>query len=451
MRCFRFVSRGATATVSVLFALSCLVSTASAAGTAAGSAPPAAAVAAEARSLLPWMSERFEHLHRIPERLFDLPKTSAYVRAQLDELGIAYKYPYAESGLIATLGEGKPVFLLRADMDALPVTERTNLSYASETSGMMHACGHDAHMTMLLGAAKMLKARSDAGTLPAGTIKLLFQPAEEGGGGAGRVVAEGGLDGVDAAFGIHQSPLHAVGKVAYRAGPMLAGSAAFQVTFKGRGGHAGMPQLAIDSVLAAAQFVTAAQSLVARETDPFDAAVVSITRIETLGGASDVVNIIPAATVVSGSLRGMKRPTLEHIRDRIDEVARGIGAALRCRVECNHFEKEHPLYPPLVTDAAMTQQLGDAVHALFGEEGVSNAISQAMGSEDFAFIAEKVPSAFAAVGTYSEAVVGHPRRLHAPDMIIDEKALAVGAALHTQMALAYLETHPAKPEIKDEL
>lgn len=240
-------------------------------------------------------------LHANPELSFEETETSHLVRATLDELGIRHR-TVARTGIVAELGRGKPVVALRADMDALPIQEESGLPFASQRPHVMHACGHDGHTSMLLAAAKALKGMESR---LQGTVRLLFQPAEEGQGGASVMVAEGALDGAAAVFGMHVDPSARTGVVGARAGPTFAASDRFQVTIIGQGGHAGMPHKTRDPVVAASMAVVALQPLLSRETDPTEGGVVTVSRFNTGPGAS---NILPDSVEISGTIRGFSRP-----------------------------------------------------------------------------------------------------------------------------------------------
>lgn len=481
--------RGVAAAGAVLLVLlAAVVPAARTAHLAVSPHPLLSSLAEESRALQPWLSERYRALHRVPERLFALHKTSAYVRAQLDALGVRYAFPVAETGVVAEVGDGRgPVVLLRADMDALPIEEQTGLEFASEHPGMMHACGHDSHMAMLLGAARLLKFHSDAGTLPAGTVRLLFQPAEEGGGGAARAIgedltgkwhsgataagglaagsaggstgsasrADGGLppspssetrrllDDVAFAFAAHQAPSVPLGVVGVRAGRLLAGSGDVWLTIRGVGGHAASPHEARDPLLAAAHVVVALQGVVSRETDPFGSAVLSMTQIECLGGSKEATNVIPAAVRVGGTLRALDDADMARIRHRVEEVVRGVTGALRCEVDIDWMERVHPVYPPLFNAPEPSGLAAGVAEALFGKDVLlpPETVNPSMGAEDFAFIAQRVPATMAGIGSYSTGAAGdRPRKVHTADMVLDERVLAAGTAMHVGVAVQGLYT-----------
>jgi len=292
-----------------------------------------------------WVTDVRRELHATPELMFDLFKTSAIVRRHLDAMGVAYQYPFAGEGIVGTIGTGSgPTVALRADMDALPILEDNDVEYKSQNPGVMHACGHDAHMAMLLGAAKILKEQE--ATLP-GTVKLLFQPAEEGGAGADVMVHEGVMEGVDAVFAMHVWPWLDSGKFASRAGAIMAGATSFKITVRGQGGHAAMPHKLRDPVVAASAIVGAAQTLVSRGTSPLDSAVVSVTMMH----AGEAYNVIPNEVTLGGTIRTLSHAHMEVTKKRLIELAAAQAQAYGCTADVDWREEEQPYYPPTVNDA----------------------------------------------------------------------------------------------------
>lgn len=384
----------------------------------------------EAVAIQDWIVQIRRTLHRHPELGYQEFKTSALVRQKLDELGIPYRYPVAETGVIAQIGKGEgPCVALRADMDALPILEEAEVPFRSEVDGKMHACGHDCHTSMLLGAARLLKARE--AELP-GTVKLFFQPAEEGGGGGGRLCEEGALANpeVQRAFGLHVWPHLPTGTIGSRAGTFMAATGRFEMWVHGKGGHGAMPHLCIDPVSTAAKLVCELQTIVSRETDPLESAVVSVTGMH--GG--DAFNVIPPSMKLIGTFRSLTSEGLEHLKDRIREVASHVALANRCTAE---VEFPGPDYPATVNDAGcweLTRELGKQ---LLGPYSV-HELPPTMGGEDFAFYAEHVPACFVGLGIRSEEE-GSVFSVHHPRFKMDERALPIGTALHVAFALRSLQ------------
>ena len=383
----------------------------------------------EAHGIRDWIVQRRRQLHRHPELMYEEVRTSQLVRDTLDELGISYRYPLAETGVLATLGGGDgPCIALRADMDALPIHEEADVSFRSETDGKMHACGHDCHTAMLLGAARLLKEHE--GEIP-GTVKLLFQPAEEGGAGGRRMRDEGALEDprVERIFGLHVWPQLPTGSIGACEGTFLAASGSFLITLRGVGGHAAMPHLTVDPVATAAKLITEFQTIVSRETDPLDSAVVSITTIH--GGQA--YNVIPEVVEMKGTIRGLTMTMLQHLQTRLQEVAGQVASANRCEVEVEFPGND---YPPTINDAE-TWKLARRIGAdVLGASEV-HEMPPIMGGEDFSFYTEQVPGCFVGLGVRNEDQ-GAVYFVHHPKFKVDEDALPLGAALHVGFAFESL-------------
>ena len=297
----------------------------------------------EAKKISDWIVEIRRELHRQPELMYEEIKTSALVRRELDKLGITYKSPIAKTGVLATIGTGNsPCIALRADMDALPIHEETDVPFKSEIDGKMHACGHDCHTAMLLGAAKILKERESE---IKGTIKLLFQPAEEGGAGGKLMREEGALDSpeVERIFGLHVWPLLPTGTVGSREGTFLAATTFLEIKVEGEGGHAAMPHLTIDPVVTSAQIITNLQTIVSRKLDPLDSGVISISTIH--GGEAS--NVIPPEVKLQGTIRSLTNQGLKYLQDKVRKVAETIAQAHSCKATVNYPGND---YPPTVND-----------------------------------------------------------------------------------------------------
>ncbi len=370
-------------------------------------------------------------IHSHPELAYQEEQTSTLVQARLRELGIPFRAGLGGTGVVGLIrgerGDG-PCVLLRADMDALPIEEETRVPFASEVPGVMHACGHDAHTAILLGAARMLMERRSAF---AGTVKLMFQPAEEGGAGAARMIEEGVLGDppVGAAFMLHVGPELPAGIVASGGGPLLAGADSFTITIEGRGGHAARPHVAVDPVVVGAQVVSALQSLVAREVDPTMPAVVTLSTFN----AGTAHNIIPDRAVITGTIRAFDDTLFETLERRLRELVEGVASSMRAKATVT-FEMR---YPPSVCDERMAGVLGEAARSVLGD-GAVVPFEQRMGAEDFAFVLQKVPGAMLSLGVQSPDWPA-PKPLHTATFDLDESALPVGAACMASVALRFLE------------
>lgn len=391
--------------------------------------PPTLALLEDAKSIADWIVELRRQLHRRPELMYEEIETSRLVRATLDGLGIPYRHSVAKTGVVATIGRGPgPCVALRADMDALPIHEETDVPFRSEIDGKMHACGHDCHTAMLLGAARLLKTRESE--LP-GIVKLIFQPAEEGGAGADRMCDEGALHSPDVAqiFGLHVWPGATTGVVMSNAGVFLAATGAFEITVKGKGGHGAMPHLTIDPVSCAAKIVVELQTIVSRETNPFAPTVVTVGSIH--GG--EAMNVIPEEVRMSGTFRSLSKEDLLRVKRRIEEIATAIAAANRCDVAVSYPIKE---FPPTINDEAAWKIARRAAEHLVGAENVRR-MDPVLGGEDFAFYQQRISGCFAFIGV-SHADWHTRHNVHHPKFKVDESALPIGAALHVAMALEAL-------------
>lgn len=391
------------------------------------------ALTSAADALLPEAVELRRRLHRIPEISFDLPRTQSAVLDALDGLGLKTSTGSALTSVTAVLEGSKrgPTVLLRADMDGLPVPEETGLPFASEHPGSMHACGHDAHMAMLICAARLLaERRADL----AGRVLFMFQPGEESHGGA-RVMLEEGVLGAAgespvAAFAIHQFPLLPSGCVSSRIGPVMASSDILRATLTGRGGHASAPHRALDPVPVAAEAVLALQTYVSRRTDPVDPVVVTVGTIN----AGTVHNVIPETASLTGTLRTLSEETRATVKREVASLIEGVAAAhgLAARVEWEDG------YPVVVNDAEATGFAMGVAAEVLGAERVLEMPAPALASEDFAYVLQRVPGAMLFLGTAPPGVA-EPATLHSNRMVLDEGAMAAGIALFAELAVRTLE------------
>ncbi len=367
------------------------------------------------------------HMH--PEIAFEEERTSSIIAEKLEALGLSVRRGVGQTGVVAVLDSGKPgkTVLMRADIDALPIHEENETAYRSLHPGKMHACGHDGHAAVLLSAAKILSERKDE---LAGKLVFVFQPAEEVVGGAKAMLEDGALDGLrpDHSIGLHLSSTHPTGLVAVRTGPSMAASDAFRIVIHGRGGHAARPQDAIDPILIAANLITTLQSLVSREADPVDQAVVSITSVQ----AGSAYNIIPEELELKGTLRTFLAPTREHLKNRLEEVTHGVAQTLRGQAALEWLHGS----PAVVNDAELTERFREVARAVVGAERLSDA-PQIMGGDDMALWLEAAPGSYFFVGA-ANPDKGSDFPHHHPRFDLDEDALPVAVELLTKGALEYL-------------
>jgi amidohydrolase len=383
---------------------------------------------ADAHALQPDIVAWRRHLHAHPELAYQEVATAAFARAQLEALGLAPSPPLATTGFTCLI-EGRadgPTVALRADMDALPIQEENDVPYASTVPGVGHMCGHDAHTAMLLGAAALLARHRPE----RGHVKLLFQPAEEGGAGAERMIAEGALDApeVSAAFALHVHHTAAAGFVTVCPGQAMAAADSFDLEVVGSGGHAAHPHLSVDAIAVAAELVSALQQIASRHTDPLKPLVVTIGRIE--GGFAR--NVIAPSVRLEGTVRTLDAELRARVPELLERTAHGVTAA---------FGAQHRLdyrfgYPPTRNDPTLVPTLGRSVAALLGEDRLATA-PPSMGAEDFAYYAERVPGLMFRLGVRNEGKgIVHP--LHHPRFDVDEEVLPLGSALLADVALRWL-------------
>jgi hippurate hydrolase len=386
----------------------------------------------EARGLLPDAVRLRRRLHRNPELGLDLPETQRAVLEALEGLDLRLALSERSSGIVATLTGGRPgsTLLLRADMDALPMPEDTDLEFKSTRPDAMHACGHDSHTAMLVAAARLLSSRRAE---LAGTVKFMFQPGEEGHFGARVMIEEGLLDDdprVDGAFAIHVFPLIATGTVSSRPGPLMASADVFSIRVVGKGGHASMPHDAVDPIPIACEIVQALQSFVTRRVNAFDPAVVTVTRFDA-GTAS---NVVPESATFSGTVRTISERTREAVHRGLEDVARGIATAHGAEAQVQIFRG----YPVTVNNEDFTRFAMDVASELLGAQHVVEQPTPAMGAEDFSYILQRVPGTMAIVGVRPDGI-DQPAPCHSNRMVMNEAGMATGIALHAAVALRYLD------------
>lgn len=382
-----------------------------------------------ALSLQDELSRLRRQVHRYPELGYDEIRTAATVAEYLTALGIPIRKGVAKTGIIGYLGEGRPVVMLRADMDALQIQEQNAVEYASERPGLMHACGHDAHVACLLGAARLLSSNP-----PPGQVRFLFQPSEEGADeegkhGGRRVLDEGHVDDLDAVFALHVSPELQSGTVAVREGPVSSASDRFRGTILGRSCHGARPQEGLDAVVLAAHAVLALNTIVSRRVEPMDSAVVTVGTLN----AGTRHNIVSGSACLTGTLRSYRPKTREFLIvevERAFSLARTLGGDYEINIDRG--------CPSVVNDPGLTELVRGVAETLVGEQRTLLA-DQMMGSEDFSFLASKAPGCFMRLG------VGFPgtalRIAHSPTFDVDETALPIGAAMLAKVADTFLRTH----------
>ncbi|CAM5604192.1 hippurate hydrolase [Aquamicrobium terrae] len=362
------------------------------------------------------------HLHANPELNFDVVETAAFVADKLKSFGCdEVATGIGRTGVVGVirgrLGEGAAIGL-RADMDALPIAETTGRPYASRNPGKMHACGHDGHTAMLLGAAKYLAETRNF----AGSVAVIFQPAEEGGGGGNEMVKDGMMErfGIARVFGMHNMPGLPVGQFAIRPGPIMAATAEFTITVGGRGGHAAMPQATIDPIVIASQLVGALQTIASRSTDPVEALVVSVTKFH----AGDAYNVIPEKAVLAGTVRTLKKDVAAKAEERMRALCAGLAASFGAAIELD-FDAN---YPVTFNHERETAFAADVAAAVAGEAQVHRAIQPLMGGEDFSYMLEARPGAFIFVGN------GDSAGLHHPAYDFNDEAIAHGMSYWVKLA-----------------
>ena len=358
-----------------------------------------------------------QDLHRHPELLYDVHRTAGMVANNLRRFGIdEVATGIGKTGVVGIIrgknNGGGPVIGLRADMDALPITEATGLSYASENHGLMHACGHDGHTAMLLTAARHLAETRNFG----GTVAVIFQPAEEGGGGAKAMLDDGLMErfGIEEVYGMHNMPGIPIGHFGIRPGPILASTDEFEIRIRGRGGHAALPHLTADPIVAAAAIVQALQIVTSRGVDPLDSAVVSVTTIN----AGTAANVIADTAIMSGTLRALRDDTRSFLADRVRAIATAIADAHRTKATIDISRK----YPVTANHAERTDFATTIATDVAGAERVDTGIAPIMGAEDFSYMLDARPGAFILIGN------GDSASLHSAEFDFADEIIPFGAS-----------------------
>ena len=364
-------------------------------------------------------------LHAHPELGFREQRTAGVVAARLRELGIETHERIAQTGVLGIIKGGRSgrTFMLRADMDGLPIAELNDEPYRSQNAGVMHACGHDGHVAMLLGAARQLVARRSE---ISGTVVLCFQPAEEGLGGARAMVEAGIIEeyGIERAYGLHLSSTYPTGKVGFIEGPMYASSDSIEATIHGRGGHGAAPHLSIDPIYTASQFVVNVQQVVSRVIDPIEPAVVTIGSFH----AGTTYNVIPTSAKLLGTVRSFSPDVREQMPTRIEKVLAGVCAASGATYDFEYLWR----YPVTENDPVQTRYVRALAEKTLGAEHVAE-FPKLMGAEDFSYFALKVPSCFFQVGCQGGESSSFPH--HHERFDIDERALEYGVRMMTALGL----------------
>ncbi len=374
-------------------------------------------------------------IHAHPELCFEEQRTADVIAAKLTQWGIPVDRGMGVTGVVGIISNGssKRAIGLRADMDALPLQEVNTFPHASTHVGKMHACGHDGHVAMLLGAAHYLASHRNFD----GTVYLIFQPAEEGGGGARRMMEDGLFTKypMDAVFGMHNWPGVAVGTFGVTSGPMMASSNEFEVIVTGKGSHAAQPHKGIDPIMTAIQIAQSWQTIITRNKSPIDAGVISITQIHS-GSAT---NIVPDTATLIGTVRTFTTETLDLIEHRMRAVAQHTAAAFDAEVDFRFTRN----YPPLINHAKETAFAAEVMRAIVGEDCVNTQVEPTMGAEDFAFMLQEKPGCYVFIGNGEggHRHDGHgigPCNLHNPSYDFNDELLPIGATYWVRLAEAYL-------------
>ncbi len=369
------------------------------------------------KNIIDWRRD----FHQYPELGFEEHRTSKIIGETLKEMGLAPQMNVGKTGVTAdlTFGEG-PTIALRADMDALPMQETSGLDFSSKHDGVMHACGHDGHMAMLLGAAKVLTQIGDSFN---GTVRFIFQPAEEGAGGARYMIEDGCLDGVDEIYGIHVWNYQPVGEVGITDGPVLAAADMFEINIKGIGGHGAAPQGTVDAVVVASHLVQVLQTIVSRNTNPLEGTVVTVGKIN--GGHN--FNIIADKVTLSGTARAYTEENRNLIKIRMAEIIDGVAKTFGAEISFDYEDG----YPPTINHTVPANKVLKAAERVVGEKAGMPYLS--MGGEDFSYYLQKIPGCFFFVGSAPNDQKLFETPHHCSHFTMDERALLVGPSIYLNL------------------
>lgn len=388
-------------------------------------------IISEAKEIQSWIVEKRRTIHRHPELMYEEFETSKLVQKTLSDLEITFEKDIAITGVVGIVGNGNgPCIALRADMDALPIHEETDIDFKSKIDGKMHACGHDCHTAMLLGAARLLKENEEEIN---GTIKLIFQPAEEGGAGGKMMRDQGVLQNpkVEQIYALHVAGTMPMGTLASREGTLLAGTSTVKIIVKGNGGHAAAPHHTIDPVVTGSKIIVELQTIISRELSPLESGVISITMTK----AGNACNVIPSTMELEGTIRSLTLEGILKLQTRVKEVAESIAIANRCKAEVTFPGND---YPPTINDAECWNLGKSAAIEILGDAQVAE-MGPIMGGEDFAYYTQEIPGCFSFLGvgnTEIDAVYD----VHHPMFKVDEEALPLGVAIHVNSALKALKS-----------
>ncbi len=360
--------------------------------------------------------------HKHPELRFEEHRTAKVIAEKLESYGIDIKTGIGKTGVVGDLygKDGGKAIALRADMDALPVQETSDVSYKSQNEGIMHACGHDGHMAMLLGAAKILLQNKDR---LSGNIRFIFQPAEEGEGGARYMIVDGCLENVDEIYGMHLWNYQPYGEIGVKSGPIMAAADIFDITIKGIGGHGAMPQGTVDAIVVASNLIINLQTIVSRNTDPLQSTVITVGKIN--GGHG--FNVIADEVKLRGTVRAMTEENRQMVKTRMQEIIDGIAKASGAKIVMDYQEG----YPPTINDTDASQKVVQAADKIVSKGTIEPYLT--MGAEDFSYYLQKIPGCFFFIGSApsDKKLMSVPH--HCSHFDIDERALLVGTSMFVQL------------------